>query len=532
MTTSMTPDLESNPKQHTKPAPMPRKRRSRTSLTKILATLGPATDDEDALARLLSSGARAFRLNFSHGDFDGHLKRLRMIRKLSEETGVSVAVVGDLQGPKIRVGKLPGEGVEVLAGFDIIISPNFQGLIHDNAVVLPCSYEPLIDEVHEGHRVLINDGAIRMLAVDKVDLGEGRRGLRCRVTVGGMVTTGKGINLPDSDISAPAITERDWECVEWAVENGLDYLALSFVRNASDVRQLQERLAELTGSGHGHDRCNSAYSKIPVIAKIEKPQAVQNIDEILEETDLLMVARGDLGVEMELAHVPAAQKRLIARAHAFAKPVIVATQMLESMISNPSPTRAEVSDVANAIYDGADVVMLSGETAVGRHGDLAVNMMRRIALETEQSLLHSHNRQPRLSSKLVESRNRLAALAHGAFYVVHDADARIVAVWSESGDAAQLLSQIGLRIRIIAYTTQPRVASRMALFAGVTPILRKTAPEHRSQFDELVDKHVLERKLGELGDRVVVLAGKPLGSAGVVNTISLHTVGGVDHCEF
>ncbi len=499
---------------------------AKTSLTKILATLGPATDSEEALMRLLENGARAFRLNFSHGDFESHGKRLKMIRDLSEQTGISLAVVGDLQGPKIRVGKLPGEGVEVLAGFDIIISDTFKGLIHDEAVVLPCSYAPLIDEVQAGHRVLVNDGAIRMLAVGIDDLGGGARGLRCRVTVGGMVSTGKGINLPDSDISAPAITEQDWECVDWAVKNGLDYLALSFVRTAEDVRLLQNKLTELTGAeATTMDRCNSAVAKIPVISKIEKPQAVENIDAILHETDMLMVARGDLGVEMDLAHVPATQKHLISRAHAYGKPVIVATQMLESMIDNAAPTRAEVSDVANAIYDGADVVMLSGETAVGKHGDLAVDTMRRIAIETERNVLMSPRRQPRTAAKLVESRNRLSALAHGAFYVVHDSAAKIVAVWSQSGDAAALLSQIGIQREILAFTTEPRVAARMALFASVTPILRKVAPEHRSDFDPLVDKYVLENGLGKRGDRVVVLAGKPLGSAGTVNSISLHNIG-------
>lgn len=503
-----------------------------TSLTKILATLGPATDMEKALRRLIEDGARAFRLNFSHGDFDSHLKRLEMIRRLSKETGHALAVIGDLQGPKIRVGKLPDEGIEIEAGAEIIFRKNLDALANDDAKILPCTYAPLVEEVQAGHRVLINDGAIRTLAIGTVDLGDGEKGLRCTVTVGGLVTSGKGVNLPDSDISAPAITERDWECVDWAVENGVDYLALSFVRDAEDVQSLQRRLTEMTGSDDSaHNRCNTASAKIPVIAKIEKPQAVENIDSILEATDLLMVARGDLGVEMDLAHVPATQKMLIARAHAFGKPVIVATQMLESMIKSPSPTRAEVSDVANAIYDGADIVMLSGETAVGDHGDLAVDTMRRIAIETERSLLHSPLRQPRISSKLVESRNRLSALAHGAFHVVHDADAKIVAVWSESGDAAQLLSQIGMRVTILAFTTEPRVASRMALFAGVTPILRDAAPEHRSEFDDLVDQHILENGLGTQGDRVVALAGKPLGRAGVVNSVTLHTIGGDDYCE-
>jgi len=495
------------------------------SLTKILATLGPATDDEHALRRLVENGARAFRLNFSHGQFSAHLMRLHAIRKLSQETDLPLAVVGDLQGPKIRVGDLPHEGIEIHAGADIIFRCE-DGPQSPDAQTLPCTYERLADEVQPGHRVLINDGAIRTLAVGAEDLGGGARGLRCRVTVGGLVTSGKGVNLPDSDISAPAITEQDWTCVNWAVEHGIDYLALSFVRTAEDVQRLQLRLTEMTGADEStHDRTNTAAAKIPVIAKIEKPQAVQNIDEILQEADLLMVARGDLGVEMDLALVPIKQKHLIRRAHAYGKPVIVATQMLESMIDTPTPTRAEVSDVANAIYDGADIVMLSGETAIGKHGDLAVDTMRRIAIETERSILESHLRQPRVSTKLVESRNRLSALAHGAWDIVHDAGARIVAVWSESGDAAQLLSQIGLRIPILAFTTEARVAQRMALFSGVTPILRESAPEHRSDFDVLVDRRILDDGLAAEGERVVVLAGKPLGRAGVVNTVSLHTIG-------
>ncbi len=496
---------------------------ARPSLTKILATLGPATDEPGALRRLIVNGARAFRLNYSHGDFAGHQRRLDPVRAVGAELGLALAVVGDLQGPKIRVGRVRDEGIALSAGQDVLFRADVEKGAPGEVVTLPCTYPRLVDEVEPGHRVLVNDGAIRMLAVERPAGPGAVRALRCRVTVGGLVTTGKGINLPDSAITAPAITGRDWECVAWAVEHGLDYLALSFVRRGAEVLALQERLASLTGADAG-DECNTPYARIPVIAKIEKPQAVANIDEILEHADALMVARGDLGVEMDIAYVPVEQKSLIAKAHEYGKPCIVATQMLESMIAHPTPTRAEVTDDANAIFVGADVVMRAGETAVGAHGPLAVEMMRRIARETEAHLALSPQR-ARISHRLVEARHRLAALAHGAWDIAMDAGAGLVACWSQSGDAARILSRLGLRMDVLAVTTERRVANRMAMFYGVTPILRPQAPEHRSDFDVLVDRHVLRAGLAKPGDRVVVLAGKPLGHAGVVNTVSLHTVG-------
>ncbi|MEC9372383.1 MAG: pyruvate kinase, partial [Planctomycetota bacterium] len=386
--------------------------------------------------------------------------------------------------------------------------------------VFPCTYENIVDEVKPGHRVLINDGLVRALATESED-GE----LRCRVTVGGKVTTGKGVNLPDSDISAPAITERDWECVRFAVDKGLDYLALSFVRRAEEVRDLKRRLDALCAD----DSCGltlegpTSVQSIPVIAKIEKPQAVQNIEDILEVSDGVMVARGDLGVEMDLASVPITQKLIINQAQEYGKPCIVATQMLETMIERPTPTRAEASDVANAIFDNADAVMLSGETAVGKYPALAVQTMHRIAVLTEARLRELPQESTPLTRAL-ERGDQMAAVVHGAWRIALDIHARIVAVWSQTGQAARYLSFIGLRVPIIAFSSDVRAVRRMALLHGVFPVHESTHPVHRSDFDRMVNSFVLQRELATEGDPIVLLSGKPFGKPGSINTVAIRTV--------
>jgi len=496
------------------------------SLTKIVATLGPACDDDETLKRMALHGASVFRLNFSHGSLEEHDQRLRRVRRLSEQLGRPLSVLGDLQGPKIRIGQLPPQGVELHAGQDVVLSPDIEQAQLGQTPALPCSYEPLVDEVFPGQRVLIDDGAIRALAVEAVRGAAGRRELRLRITNGGLVRTGKGVNLPDSALSAPALTEQDWRCVEWAVERNVDYLALSFVRSAEDVRLLTDRLRQLCAD----DSCGRPLagdvrsSRIPVIAKIEKPQAVERIEEILTEADGIMVARGDLGVEMDLAQAPLVQKRLIRAARNRGKPCIVATQMLESMIERSSPTRAEVSDVANAIFDGASATMLSGETAVGRHPALAVAMMRRIAIATERELRESpqHEQPP---SSLLASHHRTAALAHGAWHMAQDVGASLVAVWSQSGGSARHLSLNNFRIPILAFSSDEQAVRRMTLLYAVTPLHCPQPPEHRSDFARLVDQVVRERELARPGERMVLLAGKPLGAPGVVNTVSIRTVG-------
>ncbi|TVQ59936.1 MAG: pyruvate kinase [Phycisphaerales bacterium] len=499
------------------------------ALTKIVATLGPATDSPETVCKLALAGVSVFRLNFSHGEPDEHKIRLAIVRDAENTLGRPLAILGDLGGPKIRVGHVPQGGLTLVAGQDVVIDPSAREARVGDPPVLPCGYGRISHEASPGHRVLINDGAIRMLVVESA-FGASEaadKTLRCRVIMGGLVTTGKGINLPDSQISAPALTEKDREFVRWSVEHGVDFLALSFVRTAAEIRELRELLEGASrGVGPASDPRGlcAMGGPIPIIAKIEKPQAVDNIDEILDEADGIMVARGDLGVELDVAQVPIIQKRLIARAQEFGKPCIVATQMLESMIEKSAPTRAEASDVANAILDGAGAVMLSGETAVGAHPVLVVETMRRIMLYTESQL----GQGPRLSdppTKPREARDYAAALAHGAWHVVGDVDAAFVAVWSQSGGTARMLSQNAFNVPIYAFSSDRRAVRRMAILRGVTPVLWTDIPSHRSDFAAMVDQYTVGNGLVERGRPCVLLAGKPFGVTGVVNTIAVRSSG-------
>ncbi|MBY0308940.1 MAG: pyruvate kinase, partial [Phycisphaerales bacterium] len=365
----------------------------RPTLSSIVATIGPASDSPEIVGKLIDAGVAVFRFNFSHGSFEDHRRRLEVVRTVAAHKCCCIAVLGDLPGPKIRVGKVPDPGITLQAGQDFLIDPACEPAepaTDSRPARFGCTYAQIARDVHPGHRVLINDGAIRAVAMER-HADDPPSALRCRVTTGGAVTSKKGINLPQTDVSIPALTDRDWECVEWAVRHGLDFLALSFVRSAEEVRLLRERLASMC-SVDGIAGNAAGGAAIPVIAKIEKPQAVAAIDEIAREADGLMVARGDLGVEMDIAAVPIVQKRILAAADRFRKPCIVATQMLESMITSPSPTRAEASDVATAVIEGADAVMLSAESAAGQYPVLAVETMRRIITNAEAWMRESGTR--------------------------------------------------------------------------------------------------------------------------------------------
>jgi pyruvate kinase len=471
-----------------------------------------------------------FRLNFSHGSMDEHGRRLAVVREVSERMGRPIAVFGDLGGPKIRIGAVPklGEqgGIEVHAGQDVLLCASLkQAETRDGAAAFPVTYPALVDEAQAGHRVLINDGAVRMLAVERLSNG---CELRCRVTSGGLITSGKGINLPDSDVKAPAITDRDWECVRWAAKAGVDFLALSFVRRPDEIFELRQRLADLcdAGAGGAPEPAHAglgARRTIPIIAKIEKPQAVANLDAIVDAADAVMVARGDLGVEMDIAQVPVVQQKVLNSCQRHGKPCIVATQMLETMITSPMPTRAEASDVANAIFAGADAVMLSGETAVGKHPALVVETMKRIvcAAEARMDELPESESPPEF---LVQSRYATAALAHGAWHIARDIGARLIVCWSQSGGTARYLSQNDFRIPIVAYSSSATATRRMALLRNVVPVLR-AAPEGLGDFTSLVERDMLERGWVKRGDPVVLLAGKPLGEVRATNSIAILNIG-------
>ncbi|MEZ6243402.1 MAG: pyruvate kinase [Phycisphaerales bacterium] len=498
---------------------------TRPTHTKIIATLGPATDDPVVLERLIDAGVSVFRINFSHASLDAHATRLELVRSVTARASRPVAVLGDLSGPKIRIGDVPDVdpegGVILEAGQDVALRPGHgPATFDDSLAIFDTTLTRIADDVEPGQRVLINDGAIRLLAVDR----EPGRELRCRVTVGGRVTTHKGINLPDTDLKIPAITPRDWECVEWAVRRGLDFLALSFVRSADEIFALKNKLAELCSVDHQWSDAQVGL-QIPVVAKIEKPQALANLRAIVEASDAIMVARGDLGVEMDVAHVPVAQKEIIATCHSVGRPVIVATQMLETMIESPIPTRAEASDVANAVFDGADAVMLSAETAVGKRPGLVVDTMRRIIEAAEDRLLQV----PILQlphPELPEFAHRSAAMAHGALHIAREAHARLVAVWSQAGGMAGYLSRLDLTIPILAYTSSPVAARRMTLLGGVVPV-RADPPEDGSlrAWTDMVESHVVDHNLAVNGDSVVLVGGKPLGSITAQDAVSILRVG-------
>ncbi|MEQ8844181.1 MAG: pyruvate kinase [Phycisphaerales bacterium] len=497
----------------------------RPPLTKIVATVGPASDSQATLERLIDSGVSIFRLNFSHGSTDEHKRRLETIRAAASAMGRCIGVLGDLPGPKIRVGTVPdideGGGIDVQQGQHVLLDRTItvaevrEETIDDRCEIvpaLPLTYGDLVDEVQPGQRVLINDGAIRMLAVG---LEPGGAAVRCVVTMGGKVTTRKGINLPETELKVPALTDRDRELVRWSVAHELDYLALSFVRSGKEIEELRDLVA-----AEAPDR-----EPIPIIAKIEKPQALSRIDEIAEVADAIMVARGDLGVEMDIPEVPPAQKRIIAAAGHWGKPCIVATQMLETMIESAIPTRAEASDVANAIFDRAGAVMLSGETAVGKHPVLVVETMARIARATEAAMAQS-DRGASPPQRLKQTRYRTAALAHGAWHLANDLDAKAIVCWSQLGGTARYLSQNDFDIPIIAWSSDPAATRRMALLRGVRPVLAQPPESGRlADWTDMVEAHLLEHHWAKAGDQVLLVAGRPLGVARVVNSLSVLELG-------
>ena len=502
-------------------------------LTKILATVGPASQDVGTLSRMIEEGARAFRVNFSHGDFDDFEKSVSLIRQAAAQTGVPVGILGDLSGPKIRVTTVENGQLELAVGDHVEFTQrDVEACRHPDTgvVTVGTTYPEMVNDVEPGQRLLVNDGAIRMLVTDKVTADDpperNRRPddprLICNVTEGGTLSNKKGVNLPDTHVSAPALPDWDEECAAWAVENDLDFLALSFVRKAEDIKQLNELLLKL-----GRDnRSLRSHTRLPIVSKLEKPQAIDELDAILEETDAVMVARGDLGVEMELAMVPVIQKQIIEKAHAHGKPVIVATQMLESMIHSFTPTRAEVSDVANAILDGTDAIMLSGETAVGEHPIQVVNTMARTARIAEEYDAQRRAGTTKPPANLQASKYRTAALAHGVSTIVNDLDPAYDVISSELGGGARNLSQHRLHRPNITLSYRHTALRQMALLFGIHPIHMKR-PKDTAAFLSSVDELLLGNHWSEPGDAVVIVKGEPLGTPGITNKIRIHYVGDV-----
>jgi pyruvate kinase len=460
--------------------------------TKIVATIGPSSETSERLRALVAAGMNAARLNLSHGTHDEHAERVRRIRDVEAETGRPIALIADLQGPKLRIGAL-AEAVQLERGEHVVVCPEEQ--CSDGE--LPIAPAVIGDVLEAGHDVLIDDGRVR-LHVEQVEHSRAR----CQVVVGGRVTSHKGVNLPGVPIPIPSITRKDSIDLEFALELGVDFVALSFVRSAADVRDLRS-LIEQAGS-HAH-----------VIAKIEKSEAIDCLDDVLDVTDAVMVARGDLGVEIGAESVPLLQKRIIDKALERGKPVITATQMLESMISSPEPTRAEASDVANAILDGTSAVMLSGETAVGEYAVEAVAYMDRIARAVEPSMGYRHE-----IPDAVENPTIGGAMSNAACDVAEALRAAAILVPTFSGATASAVARLRPRRPIVALTHIDWAQRQMALEWGVTPVHIPEAPDVEELWDVSVSA-AREAGLIDPGDRVVITAGTAVNIPGSTNVIKV-----------
>jgi pyruvate kinase len=467
---------------------------------KIVCTLGPAVDSYDQLKTLVEAGMNVARLNFSHGSHAEHEDRYQRVRKVAEETGRAVGVLADLQGPKIRLGKFADGPVELVAGDEFTITTED---VAGDKTICGTTYKGLPGDVSQGDPILINDGNVALRVIEV----EGPR-VRALVVEGGVISDHKGINLPGAAVNVPALSDKDIDDLRFALRMGVDMVALSFVRDAKDVRDV-------------HRVMDEEGRRVPVIAKVEKPQAVRNMEDVVMAFDAVMVARGDLAVEYPLEQVPVVQKRLVELCRRNAKPVIVATQMMESMITNSRPTRAEASDVANAILDGADAVMLSAESSVGKYPIETVKTMARIVEAAEQELL-CRGLQPLAPGK--KPRTQGGAVARAAAELADFLDARTLVAFTKSGDTARRLARYRVPEPVVAFTTDPSTRNYLALTWGVEAFV----VEHVDNTDDMVkivDREMLKLSEYAKGDTVIITAGSPPGVAGTTNLVRVHHLG-------
>ncbi|MGF1570501.1 MAG: pyruvate kinase [Nodosilinea sp.] len=466
--------------------------------TKIVATIGPATQDANVLRSLIEAGATTLRLNFSHGSHDDHQRSIRLIRQLSFELNQPVGILQDLQGPKIRLGKLEQGTIELAKGDPFVLTSE---IILGNAQRASVTYDRLAQEVPVGSTILLDDGRVEM-RVEAVDIETEE--LHCRVVVGGVLSNNKGVNFPGVYLSIKALTDKDREDLMFGLNQGVDWVALSFVRNPQDVLEIKEIIA-------------NAGKQVPVIVKIEKHEAIEQMEAILSLSDGVMVARGDLGVELPAEEVPILQKRLIATANALGIPVITATQMLDSMATNPRPTRAEVSDVANAILDGTDAVMLSNETAVGKYPVEAVATMARVAVRTEQEGLATTVREG------VGARSIPSAISQAVSRIAAQLNAAAIMTLTKSGATARNVSKYRPQTPILAVTPHVHVARQLQLVWGVRPLLVLDLPSSNQTFHAAMNVAQEKAMLHE-GDLVVLTAGTLQGVSGSTDLIKVDVV--------
>lgn len=468
--------------------------------TKIVCTIGPSSESLENIKKLILAGMNVARLNFSHGDFDEHGVRIKNIRQASEELGKSVAILLDTKGPEIRTGKLREEPIELEQ--DEFVTLTTEEILGDKDR-LSVTYSDLPGDVEVGSTILIDDGLIGLSVVEI----QGTE-IKCRIVNGGTIKSKKGVNVPGVKISLPGITEKDANDIKFGIESGVDFIAASFVRKASDVLEIRQLL----------EKNNAAH--IQIISKIENQEGIDNLDEILEVSDGLMVARGDLGVEIPAEDVPLAQKRMIEKCNVAGKPVITATQMLDSMQRNPRPTRAEASDVANAIFDGTDAIMLSGETAAGKYPVESVETMSRIAEKAESALEY---REIFLKQSNAQQTTVTEAISQAVANSALELNAKAIITSTETGYTARMVSKYRPKAPIIAVTTEDQTMRRLALNWGVTPVKGTLATSTDEMFDYAMQGG-LDSGVVKEGDLVVITAGVPLGRSGSTNLVKIGQV--------
>ncbi len=466
--------------------------------TKIVATIGPASSSPETLKQMINGGMNVARLNFSHGSYEDHAKMVSLLRSVSEELETPITLLQDLQGPKIRIGQLPDGQISLEDGELLTLVPITDYNHQPNTAAIDYPY--LAEEAQIGAQILLDDGLLE-LEIKEIQ----GTSVICKIMEGGVLKSRKGVNLPSLDLRLPSMTEKDKKDLDFGLSQGIDWVSLSFVRKAEDIRALKNLLAE--------KGCND----LPVIAKIEKPQAIENLAEIVDECNGLMVARGDLGVEMSPEKVPILQKRMIKLCNFRGKPVITATQMLDSMINNPRPTRAEASDVANAIIDGTDAVMLSGESAVGKYPKKAVEMLAKIANEVEKDI--------QFPNSPPADTDETRALSEALNIVDKILDLRYIVTFTTSGYTSLIASKERPSVPVIAITPNVKVYHRLNLIWGVIPMLIN---QEVNSFEALVNQAetcLKQRQLTVSGDKVLIMAGIPTKKARGTNFLKIHTIG-------
>ncbi|OLP19943.1 pyruvate kinase [Leptolyngbya sp. 'hensonii'] len=464
--------------------------------TKIVATIGPASDSPEMIRKMLLAGMNVARLNFSHGKYEDHAERIKRLRNAATDLDLPLMLLQDLQGPKIRVGDLPAEGMLLQEGETLTLVPI--GDYSGQPRTVGIDYPHVAEEAEPGTQVLLDDGLLE-LQVERID----GNAVHCRVIEGGILKSHKGVNFPSLNLRLPSMTEKDKRDLDFGIAQGVDIISLSFVRKPEDIQMLKALLQQ-------------KGAQIPVLAKLEKPQAISNLEAIVDECDAIMVARGDLGVEMSPEKVPLIQKRIIQLCNQKGIPVITATQMLDSMIHNPRPTRAEASDVANAIMDGTDAVMLSGESAVGDYPVEAVKMLARIATEVEPAIQFVNYPPKRIDD---------AEAISEALHAIDDTlNLQCIVAFTETGYTAHLASEERPKAPIVAYTPDPKIYHRLSLNWGVRPVLLQSFSGPLTDVLKQMETDLIQRHFAAPGDKVLVMGGIPFGQAGSTNFLKIHTI--------